>query len=52
MLRVENSYEDKLVALDSLALILSNTSPEFFMNQNRFLPDLSYSFSQYLITCF
>ena len=52
MLRIENSYEDKLVALDSLALILFNPLPELFIDQNRFLPDLSYSFSQYLITCF
>ena len=43
---------DKLVALKSLALSLSNFLPEFLMDKNRFLPDLSYTFSQYLITCF
>ena len=32
-------------------LSLSKISPEFLMDQNRFLPDLSYTFSQYLITC-
>ena len=31
---------------------LSKISPEFLIDQNRFLPDLSYTFSQYLITCF
>ena len=43
---------DKLVALKSLALSLSQISPEFLIDQNRFLLDLSYTFSQYLITCF
>ena len=52
MQRVEKSLEDKLVALKSLALSLSKISPEFLIDQNRFLPDLSYTFSQYLITCF
>ena len=42
---------NKLVAFKSLALSLSKISPEFFMDQNRFLPDLSYTFSQCLITC-
>ena len=46
---MEKSYVDKLVARKSLALSLSNTSPDFFMDQNRFLPDLFYIFSQYLI---
>ena len=41
-----------MVALNSLALSLSKISPEFFIDQNRFLPDLSYTFSQNLITCF
>ena len=40
MQRVEKAYVDKLVALKFLALSLSKTSPEFFMNINRFLPDL------------
>ena len=43
---------DKLVALKSLALSLSKILPEFFIDQNRFLPDLSCTFSQYLIACF
>ena len=34
------SYVDKLVALESLALSLSNISPEFLIYQIRFLPDL------------
>ena len=38
--------------MKSLALSLSKISPEFLIDQNRFLPDLSYTFSQYLITCF
>ena len=45
MLRVEKSEVDKLVALKSLALSLSIISPEFLIDQNRFLPDLSYTFS-------
>ena len=41
-----------MVALKSLALCLSKISPEFLIDQDKFLPDLSYTFSQYLITCF
>ena len=41
-----------MVALKSLSLSLSKISPDFLIDQNRFLPDLSYTFSQYLITCF
>ena len=41
-----------MVALKSLALRLSKFSPEYLIDQKRFLPDLSYTFSQYLITCF
>ena len=41
-----------MVALKSVALSLSKIVPEFLIDQNRFLPDLSYTFSQYLITCF
>ena len=52
MWRVEKSYVDKLVALKSLALSLSKTSPELLIDQNRFLPDLHIPFSQYLETCF
>ena len=39
-----------MVALKSLALSLSKISPEFLIDQNRFLPDLSYTFSQYFFT--
>ena len=45
-------FADKMVALKSLALSLSNTSPELLTDKNGFLPDLSYTFSQYLIACF
>ena len=38
--------------MKSLALSLSKISTEFLIDQNRFLQDLSYTFSQYLITCF
>ena len=38
--------------MKSLALSLFKISPEFLIDQNMFLPDLSYTFSQYLITCF
>ena len=41
-----------MVALKSLALSLSKISPKFLIDKNRFSPDLSYTFSQYLITCF
>ena len=41
-----------MVALKSLALSLSKILPEFLIDQNRFLPDLSYTLSQYLITYF
>ena len=41
-----------MVALKSLALRLSKFSPEYLIDQKSFLPDLSYTFSQYLITCF
>ena len=38
--------------MKSLALSLSKISPEFLINQNRFLSDLSYTFSQYLMICY
>ena len=41
-----------MVALKSQALSLSKISPVFLIDQNRFLPDLSYAFSHYLITSF
>ena len=44
MLRVEKTLVDKLVALKFLALSLSKISPEFLIDQNRFLTDLSYTF--------
>ena len=46
------TYVDKLVALKSLALNLSNTLHEFTIHQYRLLPDLSYTFSQYVMACF
>ena len=52
MQRVEKLYVDNLFALKYLAFSLSNTSPEFLIDQHRLLPDLSYTFLQYLITCF
>ena len=39
-------------SIENSSLSLSKISPEFLIDQNRFLPDLSYTFSQYLITCF
>ena len=36
MLRVEKSYVDKLVALTSLALSLSEISPDFLIDQTGF----------------
>ena len=41
---------DKLVAWKPLSLSLLRTSPEFFIDQNIFFPDLSYTVSQYFIT--
>ena len=49
---VEKSYVDKLDARKPRDFNLFNTSREFLIDQNRFLPDLSYTFSQYLITLF
>ena len=40
------------MTLKSLALSLSKISPEFLIARDRFLPDLSYTFSQFLITYF
>ena len=40
------------MALKSLALSLPRISHELLIDQNRFLPDLSYTFSQYLTACF
>ena len=41
----KNIISKKLVALKSLALSLSNISPEFLIDQNRFLTDLIYFFT-------
>ena len=43
---------DRLKARNCLNISLFKTSFEFFIHQNRFLPDLSKTLSQYLITCF
>ena len=48
--RVEKSYVDKLVARNPLHFNLLSTSPEFFIDQNQFLFEVSYTVSQYLIT--
>ena len=49
---MEKSYVDRLKARNCLDFNLFKTSFEFFIDQNRFLPDLSKTLSQYLITCF
>ena len=38
---VEKSQVDKLVARNPLDFSLLSTSPEFIIDQNKFLPDLS-----------
>ena len=38
-LKSGKAYVDKLTALKSLVLSLSNTSPECLLDQNRFLSD-------------
>ena len=52
MLSVEKKYVDILNARNILGFSLFKTSFESLMDLNRFLPDLSYTLSQYLITCF
>ena len=42
------SYVDRLYAHKLLGFSLFKTSFEFLMDQNRFLPDLSKTLSQYL----
>ena len=42
----------RLKARNCLDFYLFKTSFEFFIDQNRFLPDLSKHLSHYLITCF
>ena len=41
MYRVEKSYVDKLVARNPLHFNLLSTSPEFFIDQNQFLFEVS-----------
>ena len=41
---------DKLVARNPLQCNLLRTSPEFFIDQNQFLFEVSYTVSQYIIT--
>ena len=41
---------DKLVAWKPIYFSLLSTSPEFFIGQNIFFPDLSYTVSQYFMT--
>ena len=48
--RVEKSYVDKLVARNPLHFNLLSTSPEFFIDQNQFLFEVSYTVSQYRMT--
>ena len=49
---MEKSLVDRLKARNCLDFNLFKTSFDFFIDQNRFLPDLSKTLSQYLITCF
>ena len=49
---VEKSYLDKLDVRKSRDFSLFNTSHDFLIDQKRFLPDLSQTFSQYIITWF
>ena len=48
---MEKSYVDKQKARNCLNFNLFKTSFEFFIDQNRFLPDFSKTLSQYFITC-
>ena len=41
---------DKLVARNPLHFNFLSTSPEFFIDRNQFLFEVSYNVSQYLIT--
>ena len=49
---VEKSYVEKLDARKPRDFSLFNTSHEFLIDQKKNLPDLSLTFSQYLITWF
>ena len=44
------SYVDKVVARNPLDFSLISTSPERLIDQNKFLPDISLTFSQYIMT--
>ena len=48
--RVEKSYVDKPDARKPLDFNLLRISPEFLIDQNKFLPFLSYTVVQYLMT--
>ena len=50
MWQVEKSYVDKLIFRNPLKFNLFITSPEFIIDQKKFLLDLSQTFSQYLMT--
>ena len=41
---------DKLVTCKPLSFSLLSNSPAFFIDQNMFFPDLSYTVSQYFMT--
>ena len=49
---VKMSYVDKLVTLKSLILSLFNYSLEVLIDQNRFLPDILYTFGSTLLHYF
>ena len=49
---MEKSYEDKLDARKHLDLNLLRISPEFLMDQNKFLPFLLYTVVHNLMTWF
>ncbi|KAK3089595.1 hypothetical protein FSP39_004893 [Pinctada imbricata] len=48
---LEKSYEEIVLAWKFLDFILSITSPEFFIDQNKFASFLFRTVSQYLVTC-
>ena len=48
--RVKKSYVDKLVSQNPLHFNLLSTSPEFFIDQNQFLFEVSYTVSQNFMT--
>ena len=49
---VKKSYVDKLVTLKSLILSLFDYSLEVLIDQNRFLPDILYTFGSTLLHYF